>query len=149
MKKIVWDNPNKMHMDSGYILFDKQTNVISTGNIIANTERGFYIAPWKETDRNYAKYKPGHLCKADLKFGGFNENSLPVNIKQIVFDKGREESVLLYAFRVWKNHKEDVIGYVLTDKMNNYITHTVIWKYGCNNWKREMAVNEARKYVCN
>ena len=52
MKQIIWENPNKMHMDSGFKLFDKQTNLISTGNVFATTQRSVFIAPWREKARN-------------------------------------------------------------------------------------------------
>ena len=47
MKHATWDNPNKMHIDTGYKLFDKQTNVISYGNVYANTQTSSYIPIWK------------------------------------------------------------------------------------------------------
>jgi hypothetical protein len=148
MKEIRWDNPNKMHMESGFKLFDKQTNLISTGNVFANTQRSVYIAPWKETKRNYRDWKEGELTKADLKFGGFDGN-LPSCIKRIVYDQNRTGKIILYAFRVFKNGIEDVVGYVVTDDNYNYIEHCIT-----NAWtnasysKREMAIREAMSYIC-
>lgn len=149
MEKIKWENPNKMHIDSGFKLFDKQTNVISTGNVFANTQRSVYIAPWCETERNHTSFKEGELTKADLKFGGFTGN-LPLSINRIVYDKNRKEQIILYAFRVFKNGQENVIGYVVTDYNHNYIEHCVV-----NAWtnasysKRECAILEAMRYICN
>ena len=149
MKKIVWENPNKMHMDSGFKLFDKQTNVISTGNVFATTQRSVYIAPYREITRNHAEFPEGYLMRSDLKFGGFTGN-LPLNIKHVIYDKDREKSVILYAFRVFKNGREDIIGYVITDDEHNYMNHCIVGAYTNASYvKRKYAVEEAMKYVCN
>ena len=52
MKSRTWDNPNKMHFESDYKLFNKQTNVISRGNVIANTQYSTYIRPYSKI-KNY------------------------------------------------------------------------------------------------
>lgn len=148
IREIIWDNPNKMHMESGFKLFDKQTNLISTGNVFANTQRSFYIAPWNEVERNGHSCKEGELTKADLRFGGFDGN-LPSCIRNIVYDKSRTKQIILYAFRVFKSGKEDVIGYVITDDDYNYITHCIsnAWT-NASYMKREAAINEAMSYIC-
>lgn len=148
MKKHTWDNPNKMHMDSGFKLFDKQTNLISTGNVIANTQRSEYIAPWNKTDRNNTKFKEGELTKADLRFCGCN-GKLPACIERVIYDKNRTNDVILYVFRVFKQGREDVIGYVITDDNHNYMQHCIVGYTGTSIIKRERAVNEAMKYICN
>lgn len=148
MKQATWDNPNKMHMDSGFKLFDKQTNLISTGNVMSNTQRSFFIAPWNETSRNgKTDWEPGHLCKADMHFGRF-DGDLPKKIREILFDKDRKESVILYAFRVWKKDYEDVFGYVVTNTKHEHIYHTVVCEGNCSYHKRDLALQEAMKYVC-
>ena len=148
MKKHTWDNPNKMHMDSGFKLFDKQTNLISTGNVFANTQRSVFIAPWSETDRNNCKWTEGRLLKSDLKFGGF-DGYLPKCIHNIVYDKNRTELIILYAFRVFRQGREEVIGYVVTDKDYNYMNHCIIAASNGSFYKRQCAVEEAMKYICN
>lgn len=67
MKKIEWDNPNKMKIDTGHKTFDKQTNIISTGNIIANTMIGNYIRAYNDVTMGYKDpQEKGHLQNWDL-----------------------------------------------------------------------------------
>lgn len=144
MKAYTWDNPNKMHMNSGFKLFDKQTNVIGTGNMIANTQVSFYIRPYNEVMNGGYKGKPGDFLKFDLQ--PFQD--VPQHIRNILWNKDRKESVILYQFRVFHGDRKEIIGYVLTDKDYNYITHSVFCPYGCSQWKRERAITEAMQYIC-
>ena len=148
MKQIIWENPNKMHMDSGFKLFDKQTNLISTGNVFATTQRSVFIAPWREKARNGKEFNMGELTKADLKFGGFNDLLLPPSIRKIIFNPNRTENVILYAFRVFQNGMEDIFGYVITDSNYNHMEHCVVRKPHTNLIKRVAALSEAMKYIC-
>ena len=148
LKQRQWDTPNKMHMDSGYKLFDKQTVLISTGNVLSPTQHSSYIRPWNEVDNYGYKGVPGQFCKYDM--NGFNQ--IPEHIRSIIYDEGRETSVILYEFRVWHgNEEKEIIGHVLTtghDEGYKYIAHKVYCPYGCSFYKREKAINEAMKYIC-
>ena len=37
MKQPTWDTPNKMHFNSAFAAFNKQTNLITPGNAYCNT----------------------------------------------------------------------------------------------------------------
>lgn len=154
MKKATWDNPNKMHIETGYKLFDKQTNVISHGNVFATTQASYYIRPYMETGCHGRNYKPGELGRADLQmiFGEHmqNYNLLPWYMKQIIEDGNRESDVILYKFRVWKQGRERIIGFVLTDADYNLIDYKAVNYYGYSSYlKRHFAIIEAARYVCN
>lgn len=146
MKKCTWDNPNKMHFDSAYKTFNRQTNVISTGNVIANTQLSGFIRPWNETECYGATRAPGHLCKYDLQYF----RNIPANIERVLYDKNRTDSVILYQFRVWKEKERayEIIGYVLTDRNYKLIDSAVCCEYGCSFWKRASAIEECKKYIC-
>jgi len=154
MKHATWDNPNKMHIETGYKLFDKQTNVISHGNVYANTQTSCYIRPYMETECNGREVKPGELMKFDLKcvFGEYlrDYNLVPQAIKRVLEDKNRKQSVVLYKFFVTVKRERRVIGFVLADYDNNLIERCAInignYSYF---WKRYNAILEASKYVCN
>ena len=151
MKKATWDNPNKMHIETGYKLFDEQTNLISYGNVFANTQASYFIRPWIETECNRKTFRPGELLKADLHmvFGnnmrGYND--LPWSMRRKLEDTSRTEQLILYKFRVWKRGQEYVIGWVLTDYDYNLLE--VVATRGAHYFKRLNAVLEAAEYVSN
>lgn len=145
MKKITWDNPNKMHFDSEFKTFNKQTNVISTGNVFANTQTSLFIRPYNETECNGRENPKGHLMNFDLQ----TFRSIPEPIREIIYDKTRERSVILYKFRVWRGSYEDIFAYVITDDSHNYIRHCLCVEYGANYWKRYDALINILPYICN
>jgi len=154
MKHITWDNPNKMHIDTGYKLFDRQTNCISYGNVYANTQSSSYIRPYMETECNGREFKPGELMKFDLKcvFGEYlkDYNLIPQAIKRVLENKDRKQSVVLYKFFVTVKKERRVIGFVLADYDNNLIERCAIDTGNRSHfWKRYKAVLEASKYICN
>lgn len=144
MKKVTWDNPNKMHMDSGFKLFDKQTNLISTGNVIANTQFSFFIRPYNEVKNGDYVGKPGDFLKFDLQY--FKQ--IPDHIRKILEDRDREHSMILYQFQVFHGQQKEIIGHVLTDYDYRYITHSVSCPYGASFVKREAAIHAAMEYIC-
>ena len=144
MKEIVWDNPNKMHMDSGFKLFDKQTNVITTGNAICNTQMSSYIRPYSEVKNGGYIGKPGDFVKFDMQY--FRD--VPEHMLQIIYDKERKESVILYQFFVFHGDEKEIIGYVLTDNEHKYISSSTYCPYKGNWFKRNDAIIEACKYIC-
>ena len=144
MKQCTWDNPNKMHMDSGFKLFDRQTNLISTGNVWANTQYSSFIRPYSEVKNGNYIGKLGDFLKFDMQFFEY----VPEHMKKIIYDKERKESVILYQFKVYHGERKEIIGYVLTDYNHNYISHCVYCSYGCRLDKRLAAIEEAMQYVC-
>ena len=144
MKELEWDNPNKMHMESGFKTFDKQTNLITVGAAFCNTQCSMYIRPWNAV-KNYSHIgKPGDFTKYDMQF--FED--VPGRIREIIFDKNRTEAVILYEFFVWKNRCKEIIGHVLTGKNHNLIAEYVHCGCGENYSKRVAAIDECKKYIC-
>lgn len=146
MKKCTWDNPNKMHFESEYKTFNRQTNIITTGNVFANTQISNYIRPWNQTECNGAAFPAGHLMNYDLQ----HYRCIPEEIERVLYDKNRTKSVILYQFRVWneKNHESEPIGYVVTDRDHNLIAYSIICWYGKSYGKRYSAIRECMKYIC-
>lgn len=111
MKKAVYTkNGMKQIIDSGFKLFDKQTNCISYGNVIANTQYSSYIRPWKRVECNGHTFREGHLLNTDIQHFG----PLPRRIRDLLYDPEREKSVILYEFFVHKEYVKDIIGWVVT-----------------------------------
>ena len=147
MKKTIFNKSGmKQIINSGYKLFDNQTNLISTGNVISNTQYSSYVRPYNEVKNGGYIGKQGDFLKYDLQFFG----RIPKFIEDIIMDKNRENSVILYQFHVYKNGKKDILGYVMTDKDHNFINCATMSYFG-QKWayKRENAIGETLKYVCN
>lgn len=155
MKYATWDNPNKMHIDTGYKLFDRQTNVISHGNVFANTQASYIIRPYLETECHGKEYKPGELAKHDLEmiFGKSlwdYHNLVPWTMRRVIENGKRDYAVYLYEFRVWKSGKKRVIGFVLTDENYNLIDYRAVNYHRDSSYlKRHYTIMEAARYVCN
>lgn len=144
MKKIEWETPNKMHFESAYKTFNKQVDIIATGNVAAYTQFSFIIRPYKQTECNGFTRKPGELMNFDL--SAFKK--LPIAVRKIVSDKEREDSIILYEFRTWKDGQKDVFAYVITDYDYNYITSCVLLSRGQSYMKRNDALLKILPYIC-
>lgn len=59
-------NGMKMIINTGFKTFDKQTNCITRGNVIANTMSGWHIRGYNETECNGLHFKKGELQEKDL-----------------------------------------------------------------------------------
>ena len=144
LKKIRWENPNKIMMQSGFKTFDSQTSVISTGNVYACTQISHYIRPWSETKNGSYVGKEGEFLKFDLQ-----DVVLPTKeFENIVLDKSRKTSVIWYKFRTWKGMEERPFLYVLTDADNRYLTHAIVCNSGQQIEKRVSACREILPYIC-
>lgn len=146
MEKARWDSPNKMHIESGFKAFDKQTTLITTGNVIAPTQTSWYIRPFNDVVNGAYVGKPGEFLEYDLKHF---LHGVPDYMLKILRDESRTESYILYKFFIRnQEHKTQTIGYVLTDSNYKYITSQVICPIGCSYEKREAALSEAMRYIC-
>ena len=133
MKKYEWINGNKMKFESGFATFDKQTNYISKGAVISNTQYSSYI-------------RGNEFRSYDLKFF----RNLPNFIRNILNQINYQ--TILYEFSHTSYHedyytgktKHKIIdGYVLTTTDGHLISKWVTGK----TFKSELAVNEAIKYI--
>lgn len=147
MEKAIFNKSGmKQIINSGYKLFDNQTNYIGTGNVIANTQISSFIRPYNEIENCGYIGKPGQFMNYDMQ----NFKRVSRSIEKIIYDKDRKESVILYEFCTWKDRQKNIIGYVLTDNKHNLIDYSVNNYYG-SNWieKKFAAIREAMKYICN
>ncbi len=113
MKAKVWKNPNRMLVETGHKTFDRQTNIVSTGNIIANTQSAFYVRgemcvkTWSRTD-----YEPGYLRNYDLG----NWPTMPTSVRQSVIrlTAGRKDSIWVSELFHYNGDRCIVHGYIIT-----------------------------------
>ena len=144
MKKATWDSPNKMHFESDFATFNKQTNLITTGNAYCNTQMSSYIRAWSNVKNGAYIGKCGDFLEYDLRSFGY----IPPHIEKLLRDKNRTESYILYEFFVWSGKKREVIGYVLTDSLHNFIADSIVCECGCSWQKRRSAIDACKEYIC-
>lgn len=133
-------NGNKMIINSGYKEFDKQTNLITSGNVIANTMYGNYIREWNETECNGNTFEKGHLFKFDLQH---------FHIDSIIEDyiKSLNKKVILYElFTYNRNGKKNLIGWLIED--NGIIINMFVENgYGKSYVKRYLALQTVKNII--
>lgn len=149
MKEAIFNKRGtKQIIHSGWKLFDKQTNCISTGNVYASTQMSSYIRPWKETECNGFENPKGELMHFDLQ--PFIRHHIPQFIYDRIVDRNRQDSVILYMFYVRNEGCVEPFGWILTTDTHDYITACVRRSaVGQSYEKRTDALLEAKSYVCN
>jgi hypothetical protein len=137
IKPIFNKNGMKMIIKSGFKEFDNKTNLITTGNVISNTQYSSYIRPYNEIINNSYIAQKGDFLKYDLQyFKNVNQEIL-----NILKDENRKNSMILYQFSV--NNK--VIGHILTDKYYNKITSYIVYR---NYEKYDKRINCIKPVYC-
>ena len=145
MKKAIYNNKGRQVVNSDWAEFNKQTNCISTGNVYANTQMSSFIRPYKKTECNGFQFPEGHLMNTDLKqFSGYK---IPYGLEQVIKDKNREDSVILYMFFTLRNGHVVPFGWVLTDGGHHHIGQYTVRRYNESYTKRWSALNEAIQYI--
>ena len=141
MKRLEYDKTgNKpVGVNTGCKSFDKQTNFLSCGNVIAPTMIGWNIRAYTQTECNRFTFEPGHLQNYDLR--NFVRNNIPASILKFVREITADSDAWLYMFFHYSGDKKIVHGYVVADKNNNHIKTFVL--------RDEKVVHFAREYVCN
>ena len=121
MKKIEWETPNKMKINTGHKTFDAQTNIISTGNIVANTLIGACIRAFNNNHNGFEEKPLGYLQNWDLT-KNFNE-PVPKYMSDHVSMTDRESKHILYKVRHFNDDKEIIHGYILTKGYDDGYEH--------------------------
>ena len=146
MKKAIWNKTGmKQIINSGWKLFDNQTNCITTGNAYCNTQYSSFIRPYKETECNMQTFQIGHLMRYDMR--PFSRFSIPETIREILCDESREESVILYMFFINKDDRVQPFCWVVTDRNYKLIDYRIVCRYGQQFMKRVLATNEILIYI--
>lgn len=144
MKLIQWKTPNKMLFESEHKTFNKQTNLITTGNVWANTQRSSYIRPSNQTICNGFNRPIVELQNYDLEnMSHILPQSTISAIKQLV---DANNGGIVYAFFHVHKKRKILHGVILTDKAHNHLKTFV------NPWyapKSDSVLNECKKYICN
>lgn len=145
MEKLYTYSKNKMKMiiNTGFKEFDKQTNYIGHGNVIANTQYSNYIRAYNETINPVGQeVEKGYLQKYDLQF--FSDINQAIR-KELTENK--DMKFILYEFRIYRNGRKRVIGHILTDTENNTIIKSVLTYRNESYYKRYSALNLCEKII--
>lgn len=135
-------NGNKMIINSGYKKFDKQTNYISSGNVLGNTIYSNYIRNYNKTDCNGNIFEKGHLFNYDLKF--FNISS---EYKEYIRALDLE-SIILYEIFIYNNHQKEILGWILEDaSIKKVIDVSINYEYKKNISKRRLALKTVQNII--
>ncbi len=147
MKESVYSKDGmKQIIDSGWKEFDKQTNCIFAGQVWANTQFSMCVRPWKETECNGFTNPEGHLMEFDMDY--FNNYHIPERIRQLLTDKKRERSVILYMFSTTdRSGRRNPFCWVVTGYDYKLIDYCVVCGYGQRYDKRHKAAQEAISYI--
>lgn len=136
----------KQIINSGWKLFDQQTNLITSGNCYCNTQYSSYIRPWREKECNGRINPEGHLMKYDM--DPFDRHAIPQRIREILVDKERKDSVILYMFFVTNKEKHiQPFGWVVTSRDKKLIAKQIVRRPGQQHLKRIKALDEAIQYI--
>lgn len=131
-------NGNKMIINSDFKEFNKQTNLITSGNVIANTMYGNYIRPYDETINPVGEVvEKGHLFNFDLQYFHIS------NAKR-EYIKSLNRQVVLYEIFIYRNGKKDIIGWLIEDN-GRIIDMTVSYSRG--DYRKRLSALETVKNI--
>lgn len=135
-------------MESGHKGFDRQTNMVGTGNIIASTQLSSHVRGRLCTECNGFTQEPGHLRDFDLR-PWLDNRSLHRHVQKFVLaetEKLGDHGVWLYQFHHQAGDGNRVIhGYVVTDYEHNLLRTFVTGPTS----KSGLVVEECSMYVAN
>lgn len=146
MKKIEWGSPDKMKIETLHKGFNEQTNIISTGNIVANTIIGARIRSWYDKG-SYEKEpkKEGQLFKFDI------ESFLPLPfhisnyLEKVAKDKQYEQGFWLYHIFNQTKTGRVTHGYIVT-LSDHTLLRTFVTTVG---YKSANVIEVCSKYLSN
>lgn len=94
-KKIEWINSDKMLIETGHKTFDRQTNIITTGNVIAPTMYGTCIRSYyTPTNPVGTPCNPGDMQRFDL--ASYGLRSMPEIVRRSVRQLSLNRDVWIY-----------------------------------------------------
>lgn len=95
---------SRMILDTKLKTFNTQTDLITIGNVIADTQYSNYIRPYNEMECNGRTQPKGELRDYDLQFFTLNEK-----VRNYVLKHTENENGILYQFHFYNARKEKII----------------------------------------
>lgn len=139
---------NKMIFNSQLKSFDKQADLITSGNALTDVQTSWFIRGYKDRGKGLVDYPKnkrefGNLREFDLRTFKY----LPNNVREAVYENTKgEKSIILYNFHYWDSkHQKQNVGWVLTTPDHKFITKIID---GSGNWgKKNSVITEALPYI--
>jgi len=141
MKKRQWLNGNHMLFESDCKMFNKQCDLITTGNVWGIVQFSQYIRPTNEVECNGHIFKPGELRDYDLR--PFALHQFPAVRKAVMEYADAGQKIILYKFRHFNGQRETVHGFVITDPNYRLLKKFVTGP----TYKSWSVIEEAIKYI--
>lgn len=133
MNKLYKWSKNKMKMiiNSDFTTFNNQTNLITSGNCISNTQYSNYIRKYDNADN-------GKLFNYDLQYFSISEG-----LKNYI--KSLDKEIILYEFFVYNKNQKNIIGWIIDNDntMEIYVNN----QYRCNYDKRFKTLEYCKKIL--
>jgi hypothetical protein len=144
--KFEYKKNGNMLVKTNYELFNKQTNYLGVGNVVANTQMSSFIRASYEVSYDYPNIpdaKIGQFQDFDLKpFIELNEWN-KVSIKEFADEN---KGAILYWFFYYASKKRTTIGYLLTNKERD--NYKFLYK-DINRMKKHIFFEYLLPYFCN
>jgi hypothetical protein len=148
MKKIIYDNPNKMHIETGNKGFDKACKILCNGNAFTDTQTSYYIRAKTDVECNGLIWTEGELRKADLKVFRDGRNPMPSRFEDMVLKATETESAILYEIFHYRKGEKIFHGWILTK--THKANKELICYYAANyRSKTYMVMEEVVQYLSN
>lgn len=119
-------------INSDWKTFNKQSNLIATGCVWANTQHSNYIRPWRENGDAGIDF--------DLVF--FSNYKIPKHIEDFIRNRKRSKAVFLYMFFTTRKNRHEPFLWVLTSSDHRLIYRQTVTGYRRQWWKRQSAADK-------
>jgi hypothetical protein len=125
-----------MIIESGYKVFDQQSNCITRGNAICNTQYSLFIRSHEDTENYGFYFKRGELLESDL---AHFKPYTPNYILQKIREYNKKDRSYFYMFFINRGGRMKPWGFLLL----NYESDKIIFQQavGTHLWKKEKALN--------
>lgn len=130
---------SRMLVDTGYKTFDKQTNDLTDGNAITNTQYSNYIRAYNNTINPIGeKVQEGELQKYDLKY--FNTDKMTNSFVGWLESVAKNEPIILYEYFIYRNGYKNIIGWLVQEPKTREIIGLETCKYSSIGFENKQKV---------
>lgn len=151
MKKLTWRDGNHIAIQTGHATFDRQADLLSTGNVVGDVQLSFFVRPKHETECNGFTNPEGHLRDWDL--NQFKDLPRFPRIRRRVIEITDKQYCILYEIRTWGKRNPDtrrrqktIHGYILTAAKDYKFIEK--WVTGPT-WKSRAIIEAVIPYISN
>lgn len=130
---------SRMLINTGYKTFDKQTNYLTDGNAITNTQYSNYIRAYNSIINPIGeKVQEGELQKYDLKY--FNTGKMSSNFIAWLKSVTENKEAILYEYFIYKNGYKNIIGWLVQEPKTKKIIGLETCKYSSIRFENKQKV---------